>query len=101
MSYMFLSILSPNQFPFLPECFATPLAVGDGVEFLHASVVALLRPALVRRAILVLDGEVLLHWLVESQLTFQVVEHCPLLAYHFLRSKSSHFFCNALSSALS
>ena len=68
--------LSPNQFPFLPECLAAPLAVGDGVEFLYASVVALLRPALVCRAILVLDGEVLLHRLVESQLTFQIVEHC-------------------------
>ena len=89
MSYMFLSILSPNQFPFLPECLATPLAVGDGVEFLYASVVVLLRPALVRRAILVLDGEVLLHRLVESQLTFQVVEHC----LHYLQSfRQSPFY---------
>jgi hypothetical protein len=49
----------------------------------------------------VLNGDMLLHWLVESQLTFQTVEHRCLLAYHFLRSKSSYFICNALSSALS
>ena len=67
--------LPPPPTSFRSERLSASFAVGHGDDFLYPSSPPLLTASFVRCAAFVLERMMILRWLVEAELTFQIVKH--------------------------